>query len=147
MVAEAATGAKTVTQAAEHRPDVALVDLHMPNMDGVQAIQRLTRASPNTRVVVLSSYAADTDVLPALRAGALSYLLKDAGPDELADAARAAARGEAVLHPRVATRVVAALHGARGDVPNAFRELGLADRTQAAAYACRHGVLRPATED
>jgi NarL family two-component system response regulator LiaR len=188
VIAEAATGAETVALAASHRPDVALVDLRMPETDGVEAVRQLAQASPGTHVVVLSSYEAEADVLPALRAGALSYLLKDAGPDELADAVRAAARGEAVLHPRVATRVVAALHGPRGEVPNAFRELSdrelevlrllggglsnheiaarlvigektvkthvgavlaklaLADRTQAAAYAWRHGVLRPETE-
>lgn len=188
VIAEAATGAETVALAAQHRPNVALVDLQMPNTDGVEAIRQLTSISPGTRVVVLTSYEADTDVLPALRAGALSYLLKDASPDQLADAVRAAARGEATLHPRVATRVVAALHGPRGQVPNAFRELtdrelevlrliadgltnteiaaalvigdktvkthvsailtklGLSDRTQATAYAWRHGVLRRATE-
>jgi NarL family two-component system response regulator LiaR len=123
VVAEAATGAETVRQAAEHRPDVALVDLRMPATDGVEAIRQLARTSPTTRVVVLTSYEADADVLPALRAGALSYLLKDAGPEELAEAVRAAARGQAVLHPRVATRVVATLHGPRGEVPDGFREL------------------------
>lgn len=188
VVAEAATGAETVAQAAEHRVDVALVDLQMPGTDGVDAIRQLTRLSPATRVVVLTSYETDADVLPALRAGALSYLLKDASPEELADAVRAAAAGEAVLHPRVATRVVAALHGPRGGIPDAFRELtdrelevlrlladglsnreiarrlligektvkthvsailnklALTDRTQAAAYAWRHGVVRRQTE-
>lgn len=188
VVAEAATGAQAVSRAAECRPDVALVDLRMPGMDGVEAIGRLAAVSPGTRTVVLTSYEADHDVLPALRAGALSYLLKDAGPDELATAIRSAARGEAVLHPRVATRVVAALHGPRGEVPDAFRELtdrelevlrlvagglrngevaarlgigektvkthvsailsklALADRTQAAVYAWRHGVVRRETD-
>lgn len=188
VVAEAATGVEAVTQATAHRPDVALVDLHMPGMDGIEAIRQLARVSPATRVVVLTSYESDSDVLPALRAGALSYLLKDAGPEELAHAVRAAAKGEATLHPRIATRVVAALHGPRGEVPDAFRELtnrelevlrlvadgvtnagiavqlvigektvkthvsailsklALADRTQAAAYAWRHGVVRRETE-
>jgi DNA-binding NarL/FixJ family response regulator len=184
VVAEAGSGEEAVRLAAEHAPDVALMDLIMPGMDGVEATRRLTTQSPRTSVVMLTSYHDDEHVFPAIRAGALSYVLKEIGPGELADAVRKAAAGEAVLHPRVAARVVRELHGARRDEPNAFRELSdrelevlkliadglsnaeiagrlyvsektvkshvsnilgklhLADRTQAAVYAWRQGVVR-----
>jgi DNA-binding NarL/FixJ family response regulator len=184
VVAEAASGEEAVRLATEHAPDVALMDLIMPGMDGVEATRRLTARSPRTNVVVLTSYHDDEHVFPAIRAGALSYVLKEVGPDELADTVRKAATGEAVLHPRVAARVVRELHGARRDEPNAFHDLSdreievlkliaeglsnaeisgrlfisekttknhvsnilsklhLADRTQAAVYAWRQGVVR-----
>jgi NarL family two-component system response regulator LiaR len=184
VVAEAGSGEEAVRLAAEHAPDVALMDLIMPGMDGVEATRRLTSQSPRTRVVMLTSYHDDEHVFPAIRAGALSYVLKEIGPGELAEAVRKAAAGEAVLHPRVAARVVRELYGARRDEPNAFRELSdrelevlkliadglnnteiagrlyvsektvkshvsnilgklhLADRTQAAVYAWRQGVVR-----
>lgn len=184
VVAEAEDGEEAVRCAAEYAPDVALMDLIMPGMDGVEATRRLTARSPRTNVVMLTSYHDDEHVFPAIRAGALSYVLKEIGPDELADAVRKAAAGEAVLHPRVAARVVRELHGARRDAPNVFHELSdremevlkliadgcnnaeiagrlylsektvkshvsnilgklhLADRTQAAVYAWREGVVR-----
>lgn len=184
VVAEAASGEEAVRLATEHAPDVALMDLIMAGMDGVEATRRLTARSPRTNVVVLTSYHDDEHVFPAIRAGALSYVLKEVGPDELADTVRKAATGEAVLHPRVAARVVRELHGARRDKPNAFHDLSdreievlkliaeglsnaeisgrlfisekttknhvsnilsklhLADRTQAAVYAWRQGVVR-----
>jgi NarL family two-component system response regulator LiaR len=184
VVAEAESGEEAVRLAAEHAPDVALMDLIMPGMDGVEATRRLTARSPRTNVIILTSYHDDEHVFPAIRAGALSYVLKEVGPEELADAVRKAAAGEAVLHPRVAARVVRELHGARRDEPNVFRELSdrelevlkliadglsnaeiagrlyvsektvkshvsnilgklhLADRTQAAVYAWRQGVVR-----
>ena len=184
VVAEAASGEEAVHLAAEYAPDVALMDLIMPGMDGVEATRRLTARSPRTKVVILTSYHDDEHIFPAIRAGALSYVLKEVGPDELAKAVRMAAAGEAVLHPRVAARVVRELHGARRDEPNVFRELSdrelevlkliaeglsnaeisdrlfisekttkshvsnilgklhLADRTQAAVYAWREGVVR-----
>lgn len=187
VVAEASTGEEAVREAAEHAPDVALMDLIMPGTDGVEATRRLKDRSPRTRVVVLTSYHDDEHIFPAIRAGALSYVLKEVGPEELAGAIRKAAAGEAVLHPRVASRVVRELHGegaGRGDAPNAYRELSdrelevlrliadglanseiaarlyvsektvkshvgnilsklhLADRTQAAVYAWRQGVVR-----
>ncbi len=184
VVGAAASGEEALRLAAEHVPDVVLMDLLMPGMDGVEAIRRLKQLSPRTQLLVLTSYDQDEHVFPAIRAGALSYLLKDVSPRELADAVRKAARGEAVLHPRVAARVVQELHGARADHPNAFTELSerelevlrliangvsnpdiatrlciseqtvkshvsnilsklhLADRTQAAAFAWREGVVR-----
>jgi DNA-binding NarL/FixJ family response regulator len=184
VVAEAGGGEEAVRLAAEHAPDVALMDLIMPGMDGVEATRRLTTRSPRTKVVMLTSYHDDEHVFPAIRAGALSYVLKEVGPEQLADAVRKAAAGEAVLHPRVAARVVRELHGARRDEPNVFHELSdrelevlkliaegmnnaeiagrlyvsektvkshvsnilsklhLVDRTQAAVYAWRQGVVR-----
>jgi NarL family two-component system response regulator LiaR len=123
VVAEAGSGAEAVRLAAEHAPDVVLMDLRMPGLDGVEATRRLKQASPRTQVIVLTSYHEDEYIFPAIRAGALSYLLKDTDPVALADAVRKAAVGEAVLHPRVAARVVQELHGARRDAPNPFSEL------------------------
>ncbi|CAA9516071.1 MAG: Two-component transcriptional response regulator, LuxR family [uncultured Rubrobacteraceae bacterium] len=123
VVAEAGGGKEAVRLAEEHAPDVALVDLMMPGMDGVEATRRLAARSPRTSVIVLTSYHDDEHIFPAIRAGALSYLLKEVGRVELADAIRKAASGEAVLHPRVAARVMRELRGAGGEAPNVFREL------------------------
>ncbi len=123
VVAEAASGEEAVRLAAEHAPDVALMDLVMPGLDGVEATRRLTRASPRTRVIMLTSYHEDEHIVPALRAGALSYLLKDVGPEDLVAAVRNAAVGEAVLHPRVASRVVRELRGAQRDIIDPWHEL------------------------
>jgi len=184
VVGEAANGAEAVRLAAELVPDVVLMDLVMPQMDGVEATRRLRTASPHSRVVVLTSFHEDTHIFPAIKAGALSYLLKDTGPAELGDAVRAAARGEAVIHPRVAARLVKELRGeqthdlnlfvelsdrelevlrliaaglsnaeiaaqlvlsektVKGHVSNILSKLHLADRTQAAVYAWREGLIR-----
>src|SRR5215207_2134824 len=123
VVAEAESGMEAVRLADEHAPDVALVDLMMPGMDGVEATRRLAAKSPRTSVIVLTSYHDDEHIFPAIRAGALSYLLKQVGRVELADAIRKAAAGEAVLHPRVAARVMRELRGAGGEAPNVFGEL------------------------
>lgn len=90
---------------------------------GVEATRQVKQASPHTQVIILTSYHEDEHIFPALRAGALSYVLKDIGPDELADTIRKAARGESVLHPRVAARVVQELRGGRRDTPNLFTDL------------------------
>jgi NarL family two-component system response regulator LiaR len=160
------------------------MDLIMPNMDGVEATRRIKQVSPRSQVVVLTSYHEDENIFPAVKAGALSYILKDLSADELASAVRKAAVGEAVLHPRVAARVIKEVQGARGEKVNPFTELSerelevlkliadgmsnaemaaklvlsektikghvsnilsklhLADRTQAAVYAWRQGVVR-----
>jgi len=123
VVAEAASGEEAVRLAAEHAPDVALMDLVMPGLDGVEATRRLTRVSPRTRVIMLTSYHEDEHIVPALRAGALSYLLKDVGPEDLVAAVRNAAAGEAVLHPQVASRVVRELRGERRDMIDPWHEL------------------------
>ncbi len=184
VVGEAASGAEAIRAAGEHVPDVVLMDLVMPEMDGVDATAHIRRASPRTQVIVLTSFHEDKHIFPAIKAGALSYLLKDIGPAELAEAVRAAARGEAVIHPRVAARLVGELRGDRSQMFNPFIELSeremevllliaeglsnakiaerlvlsektvkghvsnilgklhLGDRTQAAVYAWREGLIR-----
>jgi DNA-binding NarL/FixJ family response regulator len=109
VVAEAASGAEAVAMAARHRPDVVLMDLRMPGGDGVQATARLLAATPASRVVVLTTYESDADIVRAVEAGAAGYLLKDTPRLDLVDAILAAARGETVLAPAVAGRLVSRL--------------------------------------
>jgi two-component system, NarL family, response regulator LiaR len=184
VLGEAENGAQAVEMAANLVPDVVLMDLVMPGMDGVEATRLIKRASPRTQVVMLTSYHEDEHIFPAIRAGALSYVLKDLSPRELADVVRKASHGEAVLHPKVASRVIMELQGARRDGVNAFTELSdremevlrliaagmsnaeiaeklvlsektvkghvsnilgklhLEDRTQAAVFAWREGIVR-----
>jgi len=184
VVAEGESGEAAIQAALEHVPDVMLMDLVMPGMDGVEATRQVKNASPRTQIVVLTSYHQDEHIFPALRAGAISYVLKDVTMDDLAESVRRAARGEATLHPRVAARVIQEIHGARlektnpfteltdrelevlkliangltnseiagrlvisentvkGHVSNILSKLHLADRTQAAVYAWREGIVR-----
>lgn len=184
VVAEAEDGESAVQMAEQHVPDVVLMDLVMPGMDGVEATRQVKNVSPRTQVVVLTSYHEDEHIFPAIRAGALSYVLKDIGPNELGEVIRKAADGEAVLHPRVAARVIQEVQGTRQEAPNPFTELSdrelevlrliaeglsnaeiaerlvisektvkghvsnilgklhLGDRTQAAVYAWREGLMR-----
>jgi len=106
VVGEAADGAEALVLAETTQADVVLMDLRMPTMDGVTAIGRLRAAGVPARVLVLTTYDTDSDVVPAIEAGATGYLLKDAPREELFRAVRAAARGEAVLSPSVATRLL-----------------------------------------
>ncbi|MET7992238.1 response regulator transcription factor [Amycolatopsis sp. NPDC005232] len=106
VLGEAANGAEAVTLAVSLKPDVVLMDLRMPGTDGVSAITELARLGNPARVLVLTTYDTDSDVLPAIEAGATGYLLKDAPREELFRAVRAAARGEAVLSPAVASRLM-----------------------------------------
>ncbi|NWG34795.1 MAG: response regulator transcription factor [Chloroflexi bacterium] len=184
VVGEAGSGEEAVKQAAQLIPDVILMDLIMPDIDGVEATRKVKQVSPRSQIVVLTSYHEDEHIFPALKAGALSYILKDVSAEELASAVRKAAAGEVVLHPRVAARVIKELQGRREDNLNPFTELSerelevlkliadgmsnaemaaklvlsektikghvsnilsklhLADRTQAAVYAWREGVVR-----
>ncbi|MEC3974146.1 response regulator transcription factor [Amycolatopsis sp. H20-H5] len=109
VVGEAATGDEAVALAERLRPDVVLMDLRMPGSGGVAAITELARLRNPARVLVLTTYDTDSDVLPAIEAGATGYLLKDAPRDELFRAVRATARGEAVLSPAVASRIMGQL--------------------------------------
>ncbi|GAB2477849.1 response regulator transcription factor [Promicromonospora xylanilytica] len=102
VVGEVADGRQAVSRAVRGDVDVVLMDLRMPVMDGVEATAELRRRVPDVRVLVLTTFDGETDVLPAVAAGATGYLLKDAGTDELAAAVRAARRGEAVLAPAAA---------------------------------------------
>jgi two-component system, NarL family, response regulator LiaR len=184
VIGEAENGAQAVELARQSIPDVVLMDLLMPGMDGVEATRRIKLASPRTQVVILTSYHEDEHIFPAIRAGALSYVLKDVSSNELAEIIRKAARGEAVLHPQVAARVIQELQGRRtaetnpftelseremdvlrliaagmsnaaiaeqlylsektikGHVSNILSKLHLGDRTQAAVYAWRQGIVR-----
>ncbi|MFI9386047.1 response regulator [Kutzneria sp. NPDC052558] len=106
VVGEAADGAEAVAYAQSLAPHVVLMDLRMPGMDGVAAIRKLAALAVPSRVLVLTTYDTDSDVLPAIEAGATGYLLKDTPRAELLRAVRAAARGEAVLSPTVATKLL-----------------------------------------
>ncbi|WP_102144896.1 response regulator [Mycobacterium hubeiense] len=106
VVGEAGSGGEAVALAEALRPDVILMDLRMPDVDGVTATERILAALPQTRIIVVTTYEADADILRAVEAGAAGYLLKDASRAELADAVRDAARGKTVLAPSVADRLV-----------------------------------------
>ncbi|WP_329114411.1 response regulator transcription factor [Streptomyces sp. NBC_01465] len=106
VVGEASSGPEAEALSAELLPDIVLMDLRMPGGGGVESIGRMTTAGLPCRVIVLTTYETDTDILRAVEAGAKGYLLKDLARGELADAVRAAARGETVLAPSVATRLV-----------------------------------------
>lgn len=106
VIGEAASGEEGVRLAQELLPDVVLMDMVLPGIDGVEATRRVKGVSPSTRIIVLTSFADDDKVFPAIKAGAISYLLKDVQPEELARAIRAAQRGEAVLHSEVAAKLM-----------------------------------------
>jgi len=122
VVGEAANGRDAVDRAAVLLPDVVLMDLRMPELDGVSAIRRLAERGVATRVLVLTTFDTDSDVVPAIEAGATGYLLKDSPPEELIRGVRAAARGEAVLSPAVATRLLSQVR-APAQEPLSQREL------------------------
>ena len=183
VVGEAGDGAEAVAMVRTLTPDVVLLDLVMPGLDGVAAIARLTAEIPGTKVLVLTSFPDDDKLLAAVQAGAAGYLLKDVAPAELANAVRAVARGEAALSSRPAARLlreyaqggsqttsvaltrrereVLALVGrglankqiarelaiaektVKTHVSHVLSKLGLADRTQAALYAVREGLVDP----
>jgi DNA-binding NarL/FixJ family response regulator len=106
VVGEAGSGAEAIVMAQSLQPDVVLMDLRMPDVDGVTATERILALLPTTRIVVVTTYESDTDILRAVEAGAAGYLLKDVSRTELADAIRDAARGKTVLAPSVADRLV-----------------------------------------
>ena len=183
IVGEAASGEEAVRLCADYAPDVVLMDLLMPGLNGVEATRQIKQVSPRSQVIVLTSYHEDEHILPAIRAGALSYLLKEAGPDELLAAVQKAAWGETTIHSRVAAKMMRALQGAEAKEENPFDDLSkrelevlrliaeglsnasigealfisektvkshvgnilsklhLADRTQAAVYAWRRGLV------
>ena len=123
VVAEAESGEEAIRLAQEHVPDVVLMDLVMPGMDGVEATRKVKDVSPRTQIIVLTSYHRDEHIFPALRAGAISYLLKDVKARELVEAIRRAAQGGATLHPRIAARVIREFHSGPADKSSPFSVL------------------------
>ena len=117
VVGEASDGLEALAAVAEHEPDVVLMDLRMPRMDGVAATERISAAHPAVRVLVLTTYDTDADIVRAVEAGASGYLLKDTPLPQLADAVRAAARGETVLAPPVAARLVSRMRAPAVEAP------------------------------
>jgi NarL family two-component system response regulator LiaR len=124
VVGEADSGVAALTAVAQTAPHVILMDLEMPGeLDGISATRQIRKQWPDIQVIVVTSHHQDEYIFPAVRAGAISYLLKDVEPDELADAIRKAAQGEAVLDSRVASRIIKELQGIRGEEVNPFTEL------------------------
>ncbi len=123
VVGEAESGEQAVQLAQKYIPDVVLMDLLLPGMNGVEATRLVKQVSPRSQVIVLTSYYEDENIFPALRAGAISYTLKDIHPTELVEAVRKAARGESELHPRVASRIIQEVREFKPAVPAAFGEL------------------------
>jgi DNA-binding NarL/FixJ family response regulator len=117
LVATASDGEEAVALAAEHRPQVVLMDLRMPRLDGIEATRRLRECQPDVRVIALTTFADDESVLGALRAGARGYLTKDASGEDIRSAIELVAAGEAALDPAVQHHVVAAVAGDSGVVP------------------------------
>ncbi|MBN2551664.1 MAG: response regulator transcription factor [Spirochaetales bacterium] len=183
VVGEAQNGSEAVAQVRRLKPDVVLMDLVMPQMDGIEATRQISELRPETRIIVLSSFTEDDKVFPAIRSGAAGYLLKDIAPAELASAIRAVVQGKSQLHPDIARKLMnqfvdpkikaEAVHGgltpremevlrllAQGmsnaglaealfisektvktHISNILGKLNLADRTQAAIYAYKHGLV------
>ena len=106
VVGETADGLETVAQAEALRPDVILMDLVMPKMDGIEATRRITAEQPDIRILVLTSFAADDKVFPAIKAGALGYILKDSGPAELVQAIHQVDKGQPSLEPSIALKML-----------------------------------------
>jgi len=106
VVAQAGSGEEAIKLAQEFIPDVVLMDLVMPGMDGVETTRRVKNISPRSQIIILTSFHQDEYIFPALQAGAISYLLKDLKASDLVEAIRLAAGGEATLHPRIAARVI-----------------------------------------
>jgi two-component system, NarL family, response regulator LiaR len=123
VVGEAGSGDEAVDSAKELLPDVMLMDLVMSGMGGVEATRKIKGITPRTQIIVLTSYYQDHYIFPALQAGAISYILKDVMMEDLADAIRRAAHGEAVMHPRIAERVIQEINGAKSAAFNPFTEL------------------------
>jgi DNA-binding NarL/FixJ family response regulator len=117
LVGTAGDGEEALALAARYDPDIVLIDLRMPRLDGIEAIRRLTARGPRPRTIALTTYADDTSVLGALRAGARGYLTKDAGAEQIRAAVEAVARGEAALDPAVQHHVLAALTEPTAETP------------------------------
>ncbi|MFZ5858885.1 MAG: response regulator [Chloroflexota bacterium] len=128
VVGEAISGEEAVLMVGELIPDIVLLDLIMPGMDGVEATRRIKQVSPRTQVVVLTSYHEDIHIFPALKAGAIAYILKDMKMEKLVEVLHRALQGEVTLHPRVAMRVLQNIRGEDSDDQPLFTDL--TDREQ-----------------
>lgn len=182
LVGEAADGAEAMAKVWELSPDVVLMDLVMPGLDGVATIREIKKISPKTQVLVLTSFADDERVFSSIEAGALGYLMKDASPQDVIQAIQAVSGGKPVLHPEIAKKLMHEVSSAREESPverltprqrevlmlivkgysnqeiareliisektvkthvgNILSKLHLADRTQAAVYALREGLVK-----
>ncbi|HVN54934.1 MAG TPA: response regulator transcription factor [Anaerolineaceae bacterium] len=123
VIGEAASGEEAIRLVAEHIPDVVLMDLIMPGMDGVETTREIKKISPRTQIVVLTSFHDDALVFPALKAGAISYILKDMKMEKLVEALRRAIKGEVTLHPLIATRVLQNLRGENNGEQSFYADL------------------------
>jgi len=123
VVGEASSGEETLGMVTELIPDIVLLDLIMPGIDGIETTRRVKQISPRTQVVVLTSYHEDVHIFPALKAGAISYILKDMKMEKLAEVLHRAVQGEVTLHPRVAARVLQNIRGENGDEQPLFTDL------------------------
>jgi NarL family two-component system response regulator LiaR len=123
VVGEASSGEEALNLIAELIPDIVLLDLIMPGMDGIEITRRVKHISPRTQVVILTSYHDDVHIFPALKAGAISYILKDMKMEKLVEVLRRAAQGEVTLHPLVASRVLQNIRGENGEDQPLFTEL------------------------
>jgi NarL family two-component system response regulator LiaR len=117
VIGEAEDGVEVVSKACDLHPDVILMDLVMPRQDGISAIREIKRENPEARILVLTSFAEDEKVFPAIKAGALGYLLKDSSPQQLLQAIRDVQRGESYLHPTIARKLIGELHRPPPDLP------------------------------
>jgi DNA-binding NarL/FixJ family response regulator len=178
VVGTAGDGREAIAVVTQTSPDVVLMDLQMPDIDGVSATSRIVASGSTSQVVVLTSFSDSERIVAALDAGAVGYLLKDAEPEDVLEGIRAAARGESPLHPRAARQLLTARSTVRGapveltpretevlslvrqglankqiarrlgisertvkaHLTSTFQRIGVADRTQAALWAERHGV-------
>jgi DNA-binding NarL/FixJ family response regulator len=169
VVARAKDGLEAVEAAREHRPDVALIDVQMPRLDGIEALRRIAQVAPETRVIMLTTFDNDEYVLPSLKAGARGYLLKDVGRDELVQAIRTVAQGGSLRAARapavagegltererevlllvadglsnreIAERLVVSEKTVKTHVSNLLQKLGAPSRTAAVAIARKRGIL------
>jgi DNA-binding NarL/FixJ family response regulator len=171
VVGEAADGAQAIKLVEELRPEIVLMDLRMPQVDGVTAIREIKNGQAETQILVLTTYDSDADILPAIEAGATGYLLKDSSREELYGAIRATARGDTVLAPTVAARLVGQMRASRelevlqlvaegasnkdiasrlhisqatvkSHLIHIFGKLGVSDRTAAVTVALQRGIMR-----
>lgn len=117
LVGEAVDGETATVAAAEWKPDVILMDLVMPGMDGIEATRRIRAAQPGVRILVLTSFATDDKVFPAIKAGALGYLIKDTGPEDLIQAIHQTHQGKPTLHPDIAQKLLQEISGPREQPP------------------------------